>query len=1036
MTYIEDLYQRRKVLSDFLINKEYEGYRELLEDLYPDNAHFIFELLQNAEDTGATKAYFNLKKEKLVFEHNGSSFTETDLEAITNIGQKTKKGLVNKIGRFGIGFRSVFEYTQTPHIWSPSYSFKIVDYALPVLLDTKEELAEKTRFEIPFNNPLKDVQNAFTEISIGLQELSDISLLFLNFLASISWKIDNGSSGELRRITHDNHLIEIQKTSSNNELNSSFFLCFSKSLDDEGEQNNNVSIAYDLEFVLQSKSEKKDFKSKNTFKIVSAHPGKVAIFFPAKKEVSGLRFHVHGPFVPDPSRASIKENKVNQPVFENIAKLASESLSNIRDMGLLTSDFLGVLPNPQDELPENFSCIREAIINEMRNHSLTPTFSNTFAPAAKLYQAKASFKNLISNEDLRFFLGIADPLIDWSINATQKNSDIDRFLEGLQIPQWDLNNFIQLIKKKTFYYDSWIENKFIPWLSKKTSEWHQKLYALLYTEAISTNTNKSYDISGLRSIKLIRLQNGEYCSGKDCFFPSDGFEDDKVLPRVSRNVYLSGKKKIEQANAKEFLKQVGVREVGVKEEIERILKLRYSDENFDPNINDISRFLDFFDNFPEKIDVFSDYYIFKLQDNKWGKPKIVYLDKPFLETGLSTYYSSFQNKDNLPTPISHEYLRLKIDHHKFVDFLKKLEVIYKLRIINVSCSSNPDWGMLSSSPGNLGYGIDNDYSIENLEEILEKPSSELSLLIWRTMNSLDSKYLTAIYQKRKKSDPKEAKSQLIHILKQAKWIPQINGAMVKPCDAERVKLPKEFTFIEECEWREKVEFGLTARLEILDAKSRDTYAQKIGFSSFNEALKWKKISEEVERLGKTPEEIFSTFFPSQNKKPNFPHGTITNPERHEQHLLEALERAPEKEYHQIETSKRVTDRYIDAQTWLRNYYTNSDSEMVCQICREEMPFKKLNGEYYFEAVEAFNRDYFGSEYEAQYLALCPLCAAKYKVLIKTDKANLRLVYERIIKSSGHEVKIKLGEEFATIGFVQSHLDAIQKILGRNAQLLD
>jgi hypothetical protein len=30
-----------------------EGLRRLLADLYPDNAHFIYEFLQNAEDAGA-----------------------------------------------------------------------------------------------------------------------------------------------------------------------------------------------------------------------------------------------------------------------------------------------------------------------------------------------------------------------------------------------------------------------------------------------------------------------------------------------------------------------------------------------------------------------------------------------------------------------------------------------------------------------------------------------------------------------------------------------------------------------------------------------------------------------------------------------------------------------------------------------------------------------------------------------------------------------------------------------------------------------
>ena len=40
--------------------KKHVGIRKLVEELYPDSAHFIYELLQNAEDTGATEARFTL----------------------------------------------------------------------------------------------------------------------------------------------------------------------------------------------------------------------------------------------------------------------------------------------------------------------------------------------------------------------------------------------------------------------------------------------------------------------------------------------------------------------------------------------------------------------------------------------------------------------------------------------------------------------------------------------------------------------------------------------------------------------------------------------------------------------------------------------------------------------------------------------------------------------------------------------------------------------------------------------------------------
>ena len=49
-----------------------EGLRNLLSELYPDNAHFIYEILQNAEDARATTVDFSLQADRLVVTHDGA----------------------------------------------------------------------------------------------------------------------------------------------------------------------------------------------------------------------------------------------------------------------------------------------------------------------------------------------------------------------------------------------------------------------------------------------------------------------------------------------------------------------------------------------------------------------------------------------------------------------------------------------------------------------------------------------------------------------------------------------------------------------------------------------------------------------------------------------------------------------------------------------------------------------------------------------------------------------------------------------------
>ena len=76
--------------------------------MYSDPTHFIYEILQNADDYGATEVIFKLSKDKLIIEHNGEPFTEENVKAITYFGKSTSREDLVKTGRFGVGFKSVF----------------------------------------------------------------------------------------------------------------------------------------------------------------------------------------------------------------------------------------------------------------------------------------------------------------------------------------------------------------------------------------------------------------------------------------------------------------------------------------------------------------------------------------------------------------------------------------------------------------------------------------------------------------------------------------------------------------------------------------------------------------------------------------------------------------------------------------------------------------------------------------------------------------------------------------------------------------
>ena len=102
---------------------------------YPCEKELLKELLQNADDAGATEICFvkdprSHPKER-VFEscweplqgpalcvYNNKPFTNADIEGIQNLGEGSKGNDPNKTGQYGIGFNAVYHLTDAPSFMS------------------------------------------------------------------------------------------------------------------------------------------------------------------------------------------------------------------------------------------------------------------------------------------------------------------------------------------------------------------------------------------------------------------------------------------------------------------------------------------------------------------------------------------------------------------------------------------------------------------------------------------------------------------------------------------------------------------------------------------------------------------------------------------------------------------------------------------------------------------------------------------------------------------------------------------------------
>lgn len=1022
MSVIDEVRKDREDLARVL--KKHSGIRKIVEDLYPDSAHFIYELLQNAEDTGATSARFILTKSSLMFEHNGRAFDVKDIRAITDIGEGTKGNDDDKIGRFGVGFKAVFAYSETPHIWSPSYSFKITELVLPFPINPVVDIGTKTRFEFPFNNPKKERAIAYKEVFEGLEELAETTLLFLSHLESISWQIDGADTGEVLRYQHSTNHFEVLKQKSGKTTTSLHFLKFEHPV--IGLEKQRIAVAYALDYLpnVSQFDAKKNINKQ--MKIVPASPGKVAVFFPAEKETSGLRFHLHAPFVPELSRASIKETPANTPLFKQLSELISKSLHEIRDNNLLSADFLGVLPNPQDQIPSRYECIRSAIIEAMNNEALTPTFDKSHAPAMHLLQARAIVKNVVSKDDIKLLVDYEDTPPNWAVGVI-KGSNAERFLEGLDITEWDIAQFFELLCNKTGSIDrdppeNVTSEQVKEWLINKSVDWHQQFCALLYDYLSNLDwLKKSQAVRKIKLLNIIRLSNQTLSLPDSCFFPSDGVEHDDVLPRVDGGIYSSGRSKAQQENAKKFLIEVGVKDVGESEQIRAILETRYSSSSFKPRKQDLKRFVTFLDKNPDEAEMFSEYHIFERTDEKWATPGEVYLDQPFIETGLKEYFD-IVNSDSLGM-LSDKYLKSDISTPKLLSFAKSVGVNSSLTIKNTGVSSHPNKRNLMTDyyKYNVKWtstAVNDDWYIESLKDVLEAISTPTSRLIWNTMRECEAKHLEARFRPNQQYVIQREPSTLVLMLREHAWIPQGNGKFVKPAEADSQLLPSGFAFDSGWTWIKAIHFGKEIEKKSEEFRQKKAAAKALGFDD-EESL------ENARRFALLPlvdqKRILNDL--DRNRLTELPENQSSNPERRAKNIgnqVESdLEKTTEKRTRSVSVGR--DDVKKEAEQYLKNQYTNSDGIMICQICKDALPFK-LEDEYYFEKVELFRE--VNKHHQQNYLALCPNHSAMFQYANGSRDIQLQMFKEL----GSNELEIVLAQKDMSIYFTTNHRFDLQTIL--------
>lgn len=415
--YFEQLREDRLDSKRILDKSSMSGIKRSVVEKYSDTAHFVYELLQNANDVGAKSVTFKLYSDKLVFTHNGrAEFSISDpnneekdeingklgdLNAITSIGQSNKRGDESKIGKFGFGFKSVFQYTDTPMIYAQNICFKLEYFYVPTLIekDFPGRKKNETVFVFPFNRVAISPLTAYDEIKGKLLNLIYPNL-FLSSIEEISFEINGNEKTEgiynskiiNKKKYKDNTIgekIVYASMGNSDEIKEDTIWKFSRKTED--------GLEYSVCFFFDDKG-----------KLIEK-PMRAFCFFPTKV-TTNLNFVIHAPFLLTESREGIQASSVhNKNMVQKLAKLSADSFVYLKDIGIEEKvriiddniiDFVprNVVPSFSDEI--SFKPFFDEIKSMLKAEEILPCKNGEYVMAENAYIAKNHITALISNEQL------------------------------------------------------------------------------------------------------------------------------------------------------------------------------------------------------------------------------------------------------------------------------------------------------------------------------------------------------------------------------------------------------------------------------------------------------------------------------------------------------------------------------------------------------------------------------------------------------------------------------------------------------------
>ncbi|HBO6010741.1 TPA: DUF3883 domain-containing protein [Pseudomonas aeruginosa] len=481
---------------------------KLAAGLYDNRTHFIFELLQNAEDAlgrrgewkGSRKVAFNLNPACLTLSHFGKPFDEADVRSVCDIAESTKNE--SSIGRFGLGFKSVYTVTDLPEIHSGDEDFAIENYVFPKRMARSARAADETQIVLPLK---PEDASAAQDITAGFRHLGPGALLFLRNIEEINWSVEGGASGFYLRNAPESlgdnvhRVTVIGQETGKADVDQNWLVFHRDVFSAEGLKVGRVEIAFSLVAV-------KDPPGRWAVLPLAKSP--LVVFFPTVVE-SHLGFLVQGPYRTTPSRDNIPpDDPWNQHLVKETSGLLVEAMRWMRDNAMLDVAALRCLPLDHEKFPKDsrFAPMFDAVRQAFQDEELLPTFDDGHVTAQQAKLARTQeLRELFSPEQVAALFG-SDVAAWLSDDITEvRTPEIRRYLmRELDIDEITPTKLVPSLTK--------------PFLEAQSDEWVSRLYEFLSGQEKALRRH-------LDTVPLIRLDDGTHVVAREngkakAFLPS------------------------------------------------------------------------------------------------------------------------------------------------------------------------------------------------------------------------------------------------------------------------------------------------------------------------------------------------------------------------------------------------------------------------------------------------------------------------------------------------------------------------------------